>query len=501
MDHVQGRAVLHGHGVRVGDGHLHGGLGLDLFAVLFDGDVEEAREGDVDRLHAQLRRGIGQVPVIVLAAGQDLLHLQPGAHGDFCLGAVIQGDLIGLAVEGLVPGLQGIAQHDLREVIGGEAEAGHALQAVLARLGVQARVGQLGGHAVLHLIQRKISAGQGLAQVHVDLEALVVRGVGALQADVQHAEGQVLALGPDRFDGGPGGLVGQYAGVGGLALGQVHVVHRADHGDIARGDLGDAGGGHGDGIIRAVGRAHGQGLRRLGLPQHADAPVVPGLGQPDGIGVGHADSIDLDGDLKRRQDLRQRDILPAGDIQREALVLIVELDRVLQHIVREAAGPEGEALQQAALHVLVGQGHRLGGAVADLVRHDVIQRQRHAVHHRFRIGKHVDGRVKLHRDDVRLGVLQRFVGQADVKGRVAGQAARRVRLRRRHARALLRRVHQVQQVRKGVAGQGVHGKVALGQLHHAQGGLGNGLLDGLFDGLFGGLFDLSGGLDGLLRGL
>ena len=177
----------------------------------------------------------------------------------------------------------------------------------------------------------------------------------------------------------------------------------------------------------------------------------------------------------------QQDLTLAGDAVVHAVV--VEIDGILDHVIGEAVGREGEALQQVPLAVEFGV-HLFGFAVFD-----VVQLEDRAV----RLGalparQQVDGRGKAHRHHVAVGVLVFFVGQADVKGRVAGDGAALGVLRRGgHARGPLcagpvRLVDETYQPVQRARRQRVDGDVRVRQRDGVQGRCVGGRFDGLFDG-------------------
>ena len=173
----------------------------------------------------------------------------------------------------------------------------------------------------------------------------------------------------------------------------------------------------------------------------------------------------------------QQDLTLAGDAVVHAVV--VEIDGILDHVIGEAVGREGEALQQVPLAVEFGV-HLFGFAVFD-----VVQLEDRAV----RLGalparQQVDGRGKAHRHHVAVGVLVFFVGQADVKGRVAGDGAALGVLRRGgHARGPLcagpvRLVDETYQPVQRARRQRVDGDVRVRQRDGAQGRCVGGRFDG-----------------------
>ena len=326
VDHVQLGVAIQLQRVLIGDGHLHGGLGLHLLAVLDDFDVKEPGEGHGRALNAQLGCGLGQIALELFRAGLDLAHLQLRAKGN--LGGLVEvhRDFVGPALDGLVIGFQGIAQHELGEVIRPEGKAGHALQAVRAHLAVELQgIGQVRGHVALHLIQLEIGAHDVLVQVHRHVESLILLRVHVRKVDVEHAAHGLGVLARIRHVQhlGGGRLAGGHHGLGAGLLGQVHVVHGADdHGVVLRAGLGVAIGGDFDGDLRAVRQRRRQGVPGPGLAHGAQGPVVLGLFQPQCLGIGDLHGLDprreagpfaVRHDLQRLEHLRQRHFLRAAD--------------------------------------------------------------------------------------------------------------------------------------------------------------------------------------------
>ena len=329
VHHAEAGVLAHGEGVLIGDGHLNRRGGLHLLAVLQDCDVEEAREGHGVAGNAQPGRGIAQIAFVGLGFGQDFADEQLRPRGNRGALVVVQRDFEGLAVKGLVTGFQGIAQDKLREIVGGEGEAGHAVQAVLVLLAVQLQVfSQVDGVAVLHLIQLEVRADHRLVQADGHLKAVVVLGVHVVEVDIEHTAGGVAVGGQVRrvhhFGNRlkallGGGQLGLDAGV----LGQVHGVHGADHhGVVLRAHLGDAGGVHRDGVGLALGHGDGQGLPALDLLHGADGPIALARFHAQHLGIGDFDRRDarreispfaLGHDAQRAHDRGQRHVLRAGD--------------------------------------------------------------------------------------------------------------------------------------------------------------------------------------------
>ena len=390
VDDVQGRGLVHRQGVLIGDLHLHGSLRLHLVAIVLDLDVKEAREGHGLAGNAQLRRGILKIPTIVGFLGQYLADLELGPVGDFGLRARVQRDLEGIAVEGRVERLEGVAEHVLGELFGGEGEARDILHAVVVRLaGQRQRVGDVRRHAILDLVQLEVSTDQVLFQVHRHLEALIRLGVHVLHADADDligrglVRGLVLLLhGGDRFVllSGLGDLC-----VDGFVLGQVQVVHGRDDRDLILGDeLRDARGGQVDAVVPAVRHADRQVYRAFRLLEGAQGPFALRLGEVQDLLVRHADRLDarverrVGGDLQRGQDIRQRHVLRAADVIGIVLYIEVVSRRVGDDEGRAAGRGEREARQRVVRVVFKRRVlHLLGSAV----RH-VVQLGGHIVHHR-----------------------------------------------------------------------------------------------------------------------
>ena len=327
-----------------------------------------------------------------------------GAIRDAGFGAVVQGDFVGFAAGGSVVGDQGIAEDVVREGVCGKAEAGDILAAVFLgfAFGFQG-VGDVRGFAVLHLVQAEVFAGNFFGKGDVNVETFVVLFIDIGQADAERLIGRFLLfilvrlVRGEVLHGRDGRVVlftGQGFSVDGSFLGQIVVVHRADHGAVVfRCEFSIAGGRNGQNILLAVCHVDSQDDGDFGLLQDPEGPTVFSVGQADHLVVGGFDAGDVSQecfdvfivrDFQGGQDFSQRDILRTGKFAGIGFVFVVEYHSILQDKFAEVRGGEGESADPGIFAVdfqSVVRGDRLNLNVVFFIRVEMIKGKGHVIDH------------------------------------------------------------------------------------------------------------------------